>query len=66
MTSAWPCTPASPPSSGLYHPAYVDLQALRVADVATAGPEALLRTAWERYGWPLAITEAHLGCTREE
>ncbi|WP_204248439.1 family 1 glycosylhydrolase [Hymenobacter sp. PAMC 26628] len=58
--------PGQPAIRGLHHPAYVDLQALRVAGVATAGPEALLRTAWERYGRPLAITEAHLGCTREE
>jgi dTDP-4-dehydrorhamnose reductase len=27
---------------------------------------AVLRQAWQRYGRPVAITEAHLGCTREE
>ena len=58
--------PGQPAIRGLHHPAYADLQALRVAGVSTAGPEALLRTAWERYRLPLAITEAHLGCTREE
>jgi dTDP-4-dehydrorhamnose reductase len=26
----------------------------------------LIKETWERYGLPLAITEAHLGCTREE
>ncbi len=26
----------------------------------------LLREAWERYGCTLAITETHIGCTREE
>jgi dTDP-4-dehydrorhamnose reductase len=26
----------------------------------------LMTEAWDRYGSPLAITEAHLGCTREE
>ena len=58
--------PGEPALHGLYHPAYADLQALRVAGVHVAGPEALLRTAWERYQLPLAVTEAHLGCTREE
>ena len=31
---------------------------------AASGP--LLQQAWERYRIPVAITEAHLGCTREE
>ena len=31
-----------------------------------AGPYTLLREAWERYRLPLAVTEAHLGCTREQ
>ncbi|HVF28486.1 MAG TPA: sugar nucleotide-binding protein, partial [Pyrinomonadaceae bacterium] len=31
-----------------------------------AGPRALVKETWERYKLPLAITEAHLGCTREE
>jgi dTDP-4-dehydrorhamnose reductase len=26
----------------------------------------VLREAWQRYGLPLAVTEAHIGCTREE
>ena len=30
------------------------------------GLEALLAEAWQRYGRPLAVTEAHLSCTREE
>jgi dTDP-4-dehydrorhamnose reductase len=30
------------------------------------GPAARLREAWERYNIPLAITEVHHGCTREE
>ncbi|MGI4835966.1 MAG: family 1 glycosylhydrolase [Janthinobacterium lividum] len=55
-----------PALRGLHHPAYVDLQALRVKGAPVTGPEALLRTAWNRYHLPLAITEAHLGCTREE
>ncbi|MFD1469578.1 family 1 glycosylhydrolase [Hymenobacter caeli] len=58
--------PGQPALRGRHHPAYVDVQALRVAGAPVAGPEALLRTAWERYRRPLAITECHLGCTREE
>jgi dTDP-4-dehydrorhamnose reductase len=29
-------------------------------------PMVLLWEAWQRYGIPIAVTEAHLGCTREE
>jgi dTDP-4-dehydrorhamnose reductase len=46
--------------------AYADVEAVRVCAEGTAGPRALLREAWERYGLSLAVTEAHLGCTREE
>jgi dTDP-4-dehydrorhamnose reductase len=46
--------------------AYADVEAVRVCTEGTAGPRALMKEAWERYGSPLAITEAHLGCTREE
>jgi dTDP-4-dehydrorhamnose reductase len=31
-----------------------------------AGHAAVLRAAWKRYRLPVAITELHLGCTREE
>jgi len=44
---------------------YVDVLASRVLP-AGAGPAALLREAWDRYRLPLAVTEAHNGCTREE
>ncbi|MCA8831772.1 family 1 glycosylhydrolase [Hymenobacter pini] len=47
-------------------PAYVDVEALRVYEAQVEGLEALLRQAWRRYGLSLAITESHLGCTREE
>src|SRR5206468_14114 len=30
------------------------------------GPAARLREVWERYHIPVAVTEAHLGCTRDE
>ncbi|MCA1613142.1 MAG: sugar nucleotide-binding protein [Acidobacteria bacterium] len=46
--------------------AYADVEAVRVRAEGCAGPRALLKEAWERYGLPLAVTEAHLGCTREE
>jgi dTDP-4-dehydrorhamnose reductase len=45
---------------------YADVEAVRVCAESLAGPRLLLREAWERYGVPLAITEAHLSCTREE
>jgi dTDP-4-dehydrorhamnose reductase len=44
---------------------YADVEAVRVC-AQLAGWRTLLREAWERYRLPLAITEAHLGCTREE
>ena len=46
--------------------AYADVEAVRVLAEGPAGPRALLGEAWERYGLPLAVTEVHLGCTREE
>lgn len=45
---------------------YADVEAVRARVHGIAGPKKLLREAWERHGIPLAITEAHLGCTREE
>jgi dTDP-4-dehydrorhamnose reductase len=45
---------------------YADVEAARVPDVAIRGHARVLTEAWERYRLPVAITEAHLGCTREE
>jgi dTDP-4-dehydrorhamnose reductase len=45
---------------------YADVEAVRVLAGGTAGPETLIREAWDRYRLPIAVTEAHLGCTREE
>jgi dTDP-4-dehydrorhamnose reductase len=45
---------------------YADVEAVRVLAEGCAGAGHILQEAWERYGLPLAITEAHLGCTREE
>lgn len=41
----------------------VDVEAVRVRGEGILGAGAMLREAWERYGLPVAITEAHLGCT---
>lgn len=46
--------------------AYADVEAVRVCAEGIAGPRALMKETWERYGLPLAVTEVHLGCTREE
>ena len=40
----------------------VDFEAVRVRPHGIAGAASMLRQAWKRYGLPLAITEAHLGC----
>jgi dTDP-4-dehydrorhamnose reductase len=45
---------------------YADVEAVRVCAEGTAGPRALIKETWERYGLPLAVTEVHIGCTREE
>jgi dTDP-4-dehydrorhamnose reductase len=45
---------------------YADIEAVRVLSEGLAGPGRLLEEAWQRYHLPLAITEAHLSCTREE
>jgi dTDP-4-dehydrorhamnose reductase len=43
---------------------YADTEAVRMN--AAAGLSTLLNEAWERYRLPMAITECHLSCTREE
>ena len=43
---------------------YADVEAVRVIELA--GLNVLLKEAWERYRLPIAITENHLSCTREE
>ena len=45
---------------------YADVEAVRVLTDGVTGPGALLTEAWTRYGIPIAVTEAHLGCTREQ
>ncbi|MGZ6027496.1 MAG: family 1 glycosylhydrolase [Caulobacteraceae bacterium] len=46
--------------------AYADVEAVRVMNPPPVGLAGLLEQAWERYGLPLAVTESHNGCTREE
>jgi len=46
--------------------AFADVEAIRVLLPAPQGLEGALDEAWRRYGLPLAITEAHNGCTRED
>jgi len=43
---------------------YADVEAVRIIELA--GLNVLLKEAWERYRLPIAITENHLSCTREE
>jgi dTDP-4-dehydrorhamnose reductase len=45
---------------------YADVEAVRALDPGPPGIAGALREAWARYGIPLAVTEAHNGCTREE
>lgn len=46
--------------------AYADVEAVRVQGAMIGGFEARLREASQRYELPVALTEVHLGCTREE
>ncbi|MDB5956884.1 family 1 glycosylhydrolase [Ramlibacter sp.] len=46
--------------------AYADVEAVRVSGAIIGSFEARLRETSQRYGLPVAITEVHLGCTREE
>lgn len=45
---------------------YVDVLASRVLPEGAPGPGDFLQEAWQRYHLPVAVTEAHNGCTREE
>ena len=46
--------------------AYVDVETVRADGALIDGFSGRLREAHDRYGLPLAITEVHMGCTREE
>jgi dTDP-4-dehydrorhamnose reductase len=45
---------------------YADVEAVRVELQEPIGLQIVLEEAWERYSLPMAITEAHLHCHREE
>jgi dTDP-4-dehydrorhamnose reductase len=45
---------------------YVDLEAVRCVSAPVAGIGRLLDEAWQRYGLPIAITEAHIDATRDD
>ena len=51
---------------GNYETPYADVEAVRAVAPGPLGVERLLELAWERYGRTVAVTECHLGCTREE
>jgi dTDP-4-dehydrorhamnose reductase len=57
-----------PPSThgGNGRAGYADTEAIRVLDPPPAGFAGVIREAWQRYRTPIAITEVHNGCTREE
>jgi dTDP-4-dehydrorhamnose reductase len=55
------------PVGGNGRETYVDVEAVRIAGLRhQVGPGKRLRELWERYGVPIAVTEVHHGCTREE
>lgn len=47
-----------------YH--HADIEAPRALATPTPGIGPLLQEAWERYGLPLAVTEAHIDANRED
>lgn len=53
-------------ADGSTDPGYRDLVAARVMDPPPPGLPDLLSQAHARYSLPLALTECHLGCTRDE
>lgn len=50
--------------NGKHH--YADVEVVRVNIEEETGIDVLLKEAWQRYQQPIAITEVHLHCTREE
>lgn len=45
---------------------YADVEAVRALVPGPAGLEGVLQETWERYRIPVAVTESHNGCTRDE
>ena len=46
--------------------AYADVDAVRARPEGIAGHQAHMMAAWQRYALPIAVTEVHLSCTRDE
>lgn len=58
---------AGVPASGNARHRYADLEAVRVElPSGLTGPEARLREVCDRYDCPVAVTEVHHGCSRDE
>jgi dTDP-4-dehydrorhamnose reductase len=57
-----------PPSThgGNRRHAYADIEAVRVLPEDAPAWDAVIEEVWQRYQCPLALTEVHLGCTRDE
>ena len=51
---------------GNHRDSYADVHIAGVWPDAVFGHKAVLTTGWERYHLPVAFTEVHLGCTRED
>ncbi len=45
---------------------YADVEAVRVSDYDGPAYGRILDEAWTRYALPIALTEVHAGCTRED
>lgn len=45
---------------------FADVEAARVVVPYDGGLETAMRETWDRYAIPIALTEVHNGCTREE
>jgi len=45
---------------------YADVEAVRVRAAGLHGLASLLREVWQRYGLPIAVTEAHIGASENE
>ena len=63
LDSAWSVTPRT---HWRQRAAPIRRRRCRPCRSRPGGSRQLLTEAWARYGIPLAVTEAHLGCTREE
>jgi dTDP-4-dehydrorhamnose reductase len=49
-----------------FEQSFADVEAVRAVSPGPMGIERLVLATFERYGLPIAVTECHNGCTREE